>query len=111
MNIAGKTIVLGLLAGLMSWPVLAQQDDAAAAAAERERQMVEKRREVELEMHRLRLELIKTDPDMSRLHEKIVALHKELQIKIDSNPMMQRLIKKADQIDRELKRSSSTEKK
>lgn len=113
MRITCRTGILLAMLTVFGWTARADDDNgtnASSASVDRLQQMIDKRRDVELEMHKLRLELIKTDPDINRLHEKIMAMHKELQIKIDANPMMQQLIKKSEQLDREIKKSTADKK-
>lgn len=94
---------LALLALTAVMPLKAQNEEKKDG---KDVQLQAQRREVELEMYKLRLKMIKTDPEISRLHEKILAMHKELQLKIDNVPAMQKLIKRAEQLDRDLRRNS-----
>ena len=106
-----RAIILSVLFSILAaFPLRAADNASADTASPKETQLKEKRRAIELEMHKLRLELIKTDPEITRLHERIMAMHKELQIKIDSNPMMQLLLRKAEQLDREIKRVAAEKK-
>ncbi len=50
--------------------------------------------EISKEMHKLRKDIIKKDPALKKLHNKIMALHRELAIKIDLNEGMKKLLKK-----------------
>jgi len=55
-------------------------------------------------MHKKRVELIKITPSLKELHKKMVALHKELAIRIDNTSAMRKLITQQKQIDLEIKR-------
>lgn len=57
-----------------------------------------------VEMYNVRVDLIKNDPELNKLHKKIMAMHKELAIKIDNKQKMQALLKKKDQIEFERQR-------
>ncbi len=56
-----------------------------------------------LKMHELRLKLIDDDPELKKLHNKIMDLHKELGIKIDQNKEMRELIIKNISINEKIK--------
>lgn len=51
------------------------------AAAEK---LLTERKALILKMHEKRMELIKKDPKLKRLHDQITALHRELAIELDS---------------------------
>lgn len=101
-----RTVGFGTLALLALTAVMPLNAQNEEKKNDKEVQLLAQRREVELEMYKLRLEMIKTDPEISRLHEKILAMHKELQLKIDNVPAMQKLIRRAEQLDRDLRRTS-----
>lgn len=101
-----RTVGFGTLALLALTAVMPLNAQNEEKKNDKEVQLQAQRREVELEMYKLRLEMIKTDPEISRLHEKILAMHKELQLKIDNVPAMQKLIRRAEQLDRDLRRTS-----
>jgi hypothetical protein len=63
----------------------------------------EQKKELMLKMHRKRVELIKKDPALLDLQKKIMALHKELAIRIDNNEEMRKLVDKLRKIEREIK--------
>jgi chromosome condensin MukBEF ATPase and DNA-binding subunit MukB len=52
------------------------------------------RSELLLQMHNKRTELIKKTPSLMELQKKIIALHKELAIRIDNNEEMRELANK-----------------
>ncbi len=79
---------------------------AAESAMEKAQRLEKERKAVELQMHSLRVELIKQDPELNLLYQKIIAMHKELQIRIDNKPAMKRLAQKAADLDMELKELS-----
>ena len=62
------------------------------------------RDQLELEMHKVRIELIKSDPALTRLHQRIMAMHKELAIQVDRKPEMSKLYSKAAKFDVELEK-------
>jgi hypothetical protein len=65
-------------------------------------ELQEDRKSIELKMHKLRIKLIKETPDLMELHKKIMALHKELAIRIDKNKEMKELIKTYKKINNEI---------
>ena len=56
------------------------------------------KRKLAIEMHNKRVELIKKIPALKTLQKKIVALHRELAIRIDNNSEMRKLISKEREI-------------
>ena len=73
--------------------------------------LTSKRKDVELKMHVLRVDLIKTNPSIKALHKKIMAMHKELAIKIDNTSAMRKLRNSAENIDIELYKIEKEQKK
>jgi len=63
----------------------------------------EKRAALALKMHKKRVEMIKSDPSLMELQKKIIALEKELAIRIDNNPEMRKMIDELAELDREIK--------
>ena len=63
----------------------------------------EQKKELMLKMHRKRVELIKKDPALLDLQKKIMALHKELAIRIDNNEEIRKLLDELRKIEREIK--------
>lgn len=59
--------------------------------------------ELEDEMTRLRTEIIKADPDLQKIHNQIIALHRELALRVDSKREMRVLILKAEEVERQLR--------
>lgn len=58
--------------------------------------------DLDSEMIKLRTEIIKKDPDLQKLHNQIIALHRDLALRIDSKREMRVLILKAEEISRQL---------
>ena len=63
----------------------------------------EERAKLALEMHKKRVEMIKNDKALRELQKKIIALYKELAIRIDNNPEMRKLIEKSEALDRDIR--------
>jgi len=63
----------------------------------------EEKRKIALQMHKKRVELIKTNPSLTELEKKIISLHKELAIRVDNNGAMRKLINKQKKIETEIK--------
>lgn len=61
------------------------------------------KRQIALQMHKKRVELIKNTPSLKELERKIIALHKELAIRIDNNSEMRELINKQKKIEMDIK--------
>lgn len=53
-------------------------------------------------MHKLRIKLLKTDPELKKLHESIMAMHRELALKMSANKNMRRLIIKFEDNEKEI---------
>lgn len=70
----------------------------------KEESLLRQRRELEVKMHQTRVELIKKDPELQVLHRRIMALHKELALKVDASAAMTPLRQKAAETDKELYR-------
>ena len=62
-----------------------------------------KRSELLLKIHNKRVELIKSNPSLMELQKKIMALHKELAIRIDNNEEMRKLTDELRLIETKLK--------
>lgn len=67
------------------------------------------RKKVLTDIYKLRVKLIQEDPDIKSLHKKIMALHRELAVKIDNKEEMKELLKQSKTIDTEI--SKLTEEK
>ena len=63
----------------------------------------EEKRKIAVEMHKTRVELIKNTPSLKELQKKMIAIHKELAIRIDNNSAMRKLINKQKEIDTKIK--------
>ena len=59
--------------------------------------------ELLLKMHHKRTELIKKNPSLLELQKKIIALHKELAIRLDNNEEMRELTTKLRDIETQIK--------
>lgn len=73
-------------------------EDKTDVSTNRLDELMEDQKVIELKMHKLRIKLIKEDPELKALHKKIMAMHKELAIKIDKNEEMKKLIEISKQI-------------
>ncbi|MDD2404684.1 MAG: hypothetical protein GX280_01515 [Lentisphaerae bacterium] len=62
--------------------------------------------EVNQQMAKVRVEVIKKDPELQKLHQQILALHRELALRVDSKRDMRILILKSETIERELREIS-----
>ena len=93
----GKKVLVLLL------PLFLAVAVSAESLNEKTAQLEQKRKELELQMHLLRVELIKQNSEFNQLYQKILALHKELQLRIDATPAMKKLAQQAMEIDLELK--------
>ncbi|MDD3118699.1 MAG: hypothetical protein PHQ27_05945 [Victivallales bacterium] len=91
-----KIIPMLLLPLLLSTAVLAESTSDKTA------RLGKNRKELELQMHRLRVEMINHDPELKQLVKKIMEMHKELQLRIDAAPAMKKLLQQATAIDLEL---------
>ncbi len=67
--------------------------------------------DLEDEMAKLRVEIIQKDPDLQKLHNQIIALHRELALRVDTKREMRVLILKAEEINREMNELKNQEKK
>ena len=63
----------------------------------------QEKRELKIKMHKKRKELIKKDPSLQELQKKIIALHKELAIRIDNNEEMREFVSKLKEIELQIK--------
>ncbi len=53
-------------------------------------------------MHKLRIKLIKTNPELKKLHESIMAMHRELALKMAANKDMRKLIIRFEDNEKEI---------
>lgn len=58
----------------------------------------QEKRKIAMDMHNKRVELIKKIPSLNKLQKKIIALHRELAIRVDNNSEMRKLISKEKEI-------------
>ena len=63
----------------------------------------EDKRRIEVQMHQKRVELIKNTPSLMELQKQIIALHKELAIRVDNNSEMRELITKLREVETQIK--------
>lgn len=63
----------------------------------------EEKQALKIKMHHKRVEIIKKDQSLQDLQKKIIALHKELAIRIDNNEEMRELISKLREIETQIK--------
>ena len=66
------------------------------------RELLQEKKRIMYQMHQLRVELIKRDPELQKLHSKIMAMYRELGIKIDSKTEMKELITRTREIERSI---------
>ncbi|MCP3965414.1 MAG: hypothetical protein GY750_00965 [Lentisphaerae bacterium] len=67
------------------------------------RELKIEQKKVAKKMYDLRKKLIKEDPALAKLHAKIMELHKEMALKLESKKSMRIMIDKAVQIDQQVK--------
>lgn len=79
-------------------------DDKDAQASDEYGKLVEEQKANELKMLETRIKLIKEDSELEALHRKIIALHKELALKLDKKEEMKKLLEKKKRIEGELER-------
>jgi uncharacterized membrane protein YdfJ with MMPL/SSD domain len=100
-----RTIVTFLLFCLLTVSVSAQADAGAKKTEDKVDPLVIMAKLEQLnvalkknakEMHQLRLKLLKTDPELKKLHESIMAMHRELALRMAANKEMQKLIMSFD---------------
>ncbi|QSH42041.1 hypothetical protein P0136_04900 [Lentisphaerota bacterium ZTH] len=60
-------------------------------------------KKVAQEIYKLRLKLIKEDPALAKLHKKIMELHREMALKLESKKSMRIMVDKASQLDQKIK--------
>lgn len=58
--------------------------------------------DIDLKMYEKRVELIQKDAELKALHEKIMAYHKELAMRLDKHPEMTDFVRKAKRISAEI---------
>ncbi len=92
-----KTTVVMLLLGILAVAAYAE------SLRDKAKRLEEQRRALELQMHSLRVDLIKQDSDLNLLYQKILAMHKELQLRIDNKPAMKKLAQQAADLELEIK--------
>jgi SMC interacting uncharacterized protein involved in chromosome segregation len=86
------------------------EDDTKTAEAIKKLEVAQK--QLAQKMYKTRVKLIKNDPALKRLHKQIMALHKELALKVDSKKEMRVLLIKSEQVTRKLNAlKKTTEKK
>lgn len=99
-----KSFIILLLAGCCALGVAEDAQDAATlkiAVLKKEAETVDQ------QMAKMRVEVIKKDPELQKLHQQILALHRELALRIDGKREMRILILKSEAIEREIKEVST----
>ena len=101
-NTMKKILILCVLslAVLLAW---------AEGRDERTEKLLKEQRELSLKMHELRVRLIKEDPELKELHQRIMALHKELALRLDSRDEMKALLRKSKELDSELRKAAAVD--
>jgi len=79
-------------------------DKKDVQASDEYEKLVEEQKTNEFKMLELRVKLIKEDPELEALHRKIMALHKELALKLDKKEEMKKLLEKKKRIESELEK-------
>jgi len=69
------------------------------------------RTELQLKMHEMRLELIEKDDELKKLHDKVMALHREMALLLDKKREMKPMVEKAKDLDAEIKKLEELENK
>lgn len=86
-----KILILAMIA--CSALVFAADDDSDKAGPQ-EQKLLNEEKKIAKQMFDLRVKLIKTDPALQKLHKKIMEMHKELALQLDSKKEMRELAKK-----------------
>ena len=79
--------------------LMLQADDSL----EKLNDLKKKKQELLLKMHKKRVELIKNDPFLKELERKIIALHRELAIRVDNNDEMRKLLDELSALETKIK--------
>ena len=82
-----------------------KKDPAAFVSSGEVDKLLEEKKKNELKMYEVRLKLIKEDPELEALHRKIMALHKELALKLDKKDEMKKLLEKQKNINSEIEKA------
>ncbi len=70
---------------------------------EKIRVLKEKKIAIDIQMHHKRIEIIKKNPSLQELQKKIIALHKELAIRVENNEEMRKLVNKLRDIETKIR--------
>ncbi|MDD2478597.1 MAG: hypothetical protein PHS31_01745 [Victivallaceae bacterium] len=98
-----KSFIILLLAGCCTFGVAENAQDAVVAKIA----VLKKEAEaVDQQMAKMRVEILKKDPELQKLHQQILALHRELALRVDGKREMRILILKSEAIEREIKEIS-----
>ena len=76
----------------------------AESASDKADGLKKKRAEVAIQLYNRRLKLIEEDPKLKEIHEKILALHKELALKLENDREIIELTTQIRDIDSDLER-------
>lgn len=84
---------------------------ASCEDSEKLKDLKKQRTELQVKMHEKRGELIGKDDDLKKLHEKVLALHREMALLLDKNKEMKPFVEKARELDAEIKKLEELENK
>lgn len=84
---------------------------ASCENSEKLTDLKKQRTELQMKMHEKRLELIGSVDELKKLHDKVLALHREMALLLDKNKEMKPLVEKAKDLDAEIKKLEELENK
>jgi septal ring factor EnvC (AmiA/AmiB activator) len=104
-----KRIIIALfcLTALITFAETDEKNNETSSISKKEQALLKERKQVAEKMFKLRVKLLENDPELKKLHEKIMELHKELALQLDSKKEMRALtiqIKKIEASIEELKK-------
>ncbi len=70
--------------------------------AEELKRLENQRKELTWKIVDKRAEIIASNPDLKQLHDQIMAMHREMALKLDANPEMQKLNEQAEKLDQQI---------
>ena len=100
-----KQIIFALLFMAFLTTLSVFSEDAASDLE----QLKKEREQVTAELHSRRMELIQNTPELKTMHDKIIAMHKELALRLEKDREMSRLLKRFKDADDQLKKLESSE--
>ncbi len=83
--------------------LLALASPALPSNYEKLEKLREDKRNIAVQMHNKRVELIKNNPSLMELQKQIMSLHKELSIRVDNHSQMRELINKQREIESQIR--------